>query len=246
MATKQRLDRLLVERGLASSRGEAQALIMAGRVFRGEQRLDKSGTCVPTDAPLEVRGRPHPWVSRGGVKLIGALDHFGLDPAGRVALDVGASTGGFTDVLLTRGAAKVYAVDVGRGQLAWKLREDPRVVVLEGVNARYLGAGEVPEPVAAVVCDASFIGLETVLPAPLALAEPGAWLVALIKPQFEAGRARVGKGGIVRDVAVREAVRERISGWLDGRDGWRVIGAIESPITGADGNVEFLLAAALK
>ena len=245
MATKQRLDRLLVERGLASSRGEAQALIMAGRVFRGEQRLDKSGTSVPTDTPLEVRGRPHPWVSRGGVKLIGALDRFGLDPAGRTALDVGASTGGFTDVLLTRGAAKVYAVDVGRGQLAWKLREDPRVVVLEGVNARYLGAAEVPEPVTAVVCDASFIGLETVLPAPLALAEPGAWLVALIKPQFEAARADVGKGGIVRDVAVREAVCERISAWLDGRDGWRVIGAVESPIAGADGNVEFLLAATL-
>ncbi len=246
MAAKQRLDRLLVERGLASSRGEAQALIMAGRVFRGEQRLDKSGTSVPTDTPLEVRGRPHPWVSRGGVKLIGALDHFGLDPAGRTALDVGASTGGFTDVLLTRGAAKVYAVDVGRGQLAWKLREDPRVVVLEGVNARYLGASEVPEAVAAVVCDASFIGLETVLPAPLALAEPGAWLVALFKPQFEAGRARVGKGVIVRDAAVRDEVRERIRAWLDGRKGWRVIGAIESPITGADGNVEYLLAATLK
>ncbi len=246
MAAKQRLDRLLVERGLASSLGEAQALIMAGRVFRGEQRLDKSGTSVPTDTPLDVRGRPHPWVSRGGVKLIGALDHFGLDPTGRIALDVGASTGGFTDVLLARGAAKVYAVDVGRGQLAWKLREDPRVVVLEGVNARYLGASEVPEPVAAVVCDASFIGLETVLPAPLALAEPGAWLVALIKPQFEADRADVGKGGIVRDVAVREAVRERISAWLDRREGWRVIGAIDSPITGADGNVEYLLAAALK
>ncbi len=246
MAAKQRLDRLLVERGLASDLAEARALIMAGRVFRGEQRLDKSGTGVPADTPLEVRGRPHPWVSRGGVKLIGALDHFGLDPTGRTTLDVGASTGGFTDVLLTRGAAKVYAVDVGRGQLAWKLRKDPRVVVLEGVNARYLGAGEGPEPVAAVVCDASFIGLETVLPAPLALAEPGAWLVALIKPQFEADRADVGKGGIVRDVAVREAVRVRISAWLDRREGWRVIGTIESPITGADGNVEYLLAATLK
>ncbi len=243
MAAKQRLDTLLVERGLASSRGEAQALIMAGRVFRGEQRLDKSGTSVPTDTPLEVRGRPHPWVSRGGVKLIGALDHFGLDPTGRIALDVGASTGGFTDVLLTRGAAKVYAVDVGRGQLAWKLREDPRVVVLEAVNARYLGPDEVPEPVAAVVCDASFIGLETILPAPLALAEPGAWLVALIKPQFEAGRENVGKGGVVRDPAVRREVCDRIGAWLDARPGWRVLGLVESPITGADGNVEYFIAA---
>ena len=242
-ATKSRLDRLLVERGLAESRARAQALVMAGRVFAGARRLDKPGTLVAADSPLEVRGRDHPWVSRGGVKLAHALDRFAIDPARTVALDLGASTGGFTDVLLARGAARVYAVDVGRGQLAWKLRQDPRVVVLEDVNARHLGRDEVPEPVDLIVCDASFIGLETVLPAPLALAAPGAWLVALIKPQFEAGRENVGKGGVVRDPAVRREVCDRIRAWLGVRPGWRVLGLVESPITGADGNVETFIAA---
>ena len=242
---KLRLDQVLVDRGLVESRARAQALVMAGKVFSGERRLDKPGVRLAADAPLSVRGPDHPWVSRGGLKLAHALDHFGIAPAGAVALDVGASTGGFTDVLLACGAARVYAVDVGRGQLAWKLRQDPRVVVLEGVNARHIGRADVPEPVQLIICDASFIGLETVLPAPLALAAPGARLVALIKPQFEAGRARVGKGGVVRDAAVRAEVCARIRAWLDDRPGWRVVGLTESPITGAEGNVEYLIAARL-
>ncbi len=243
MAEKPRLDQLLVDRGLAGSRARAQALVIAGKVFSGARRLDKPGTKLAANTPLEVRGPDHPWVSRGGVKLAHALDHFAIDPKGLVALDVGASTGGFTDVLLARGAAKVYAVDVGRGQLAWTLRQDARVVVLEGVNARYLTGAEVPEPIGIIVCDASFIGLETVLPAPLALAGRDAWLVALIKPQFEAGRGKVGKGGVVRDAEVRRDVCERIRAWLAARPGWRVAGLTESPITGADGNVEYLIAA---
>ncbi len=221
---KLRVDELLVARGLAENRTRARALVMAGRVFSGERRVDKSGAKIPADSALEVRGPAHPWVSRGGVKLAHGLDHFGLGLDGATVLDVGASTGGFTDVALARGAARVYAVDVGRGQLAWKLRQDRRVVVLEGVNARYLSDTEVPEPVDAIVCDASFIGLETVLPAPLALAAADGWLVALIKPQFEAGPERVGKGGVVRDPSVRREVCERIHGWLDGRPGWSVVG----------------------
>ena len=241
--TKARLDQLLVDRDLAESRARAQALVMAGKVFSGETRLDKPGTKIAGDTPLEVRGPDHPWVSRGGLKLAHGLDHFAIDPAGAGALDVGASPGGFTDVLLARGAARVYAVDVGRGQLAWRLRQDARVVVLEGVNARYLSVAEVPEPVDLMVCDASFIGLATVLPAPLALAAPGARLVALIKPQFEAGPDKVGKGGVVRDGLVRDEVCARIGAWLDGLPGWRVLGLTESPITGAAGNVEYLIAA---
>jgi len=190
-----------------------------------------------------VRGKPHPWVSRGGVKLAHGLDHFDIDPGGRICLDVGASTGGFTDVLLTRGAARVYAVDVGRGQLDWRLRQDERVIVLEGVNARYLTSEQVPEAVELVVCDVSFIGLQTVLPAALALAVQGAVLIALIKPQFEVGRGRVGKGGVVSDPALHAEVRESISGWLGALAGWRVTGQTESPIQGPKGNREFLIAA---
>ncbi|MGE0723409.1 MAG: TlyA family RNA methyltransferase [Alphaproteobacteria bacterium] len=242
-AATERLDQLLVDRGLAESRARAQALVLAGKVFRGEQRLDKPGTRIALDTPIEVRGELHPWVSRGGLKLVAALDRFAIDPLGAIALDVGASTGGFTDVLLARGAARVYAVDVGHGQLAWKLRQDPRVVVLERTNARHLTAAEVPDPVDLVVCDASFIGLETVLPAPLALAAPGAALVALIKPQFEVGRARVGKGGIVRDPALHQEVCDRIRGWIDGLPGWRTVGIVDSPVLGADGNREFLICA---
>jgi 23S rRNA (cytidine1920-2'-O)/16S rRNA (cytidine1409-2'-O)-methyltransferase len=197
---------------------------------------------VPADRPLEVRGADHPWVSRGGLKLAHALDHFAIDPGGLVVLDVGASTGGFTDVALARGAKKVYAVDVGHGQLAWKLRNDPRVVVLERTNARHLTAGDVPEPVDLVVCDASFIGLETVLPAPLALARLGARLVALIKPQFEVGKGRVGKGGVVRDPALHAEVCARIGAWLP-TQGWTVLGLTASPILGPEGNKEFLIAA---
>ncbi len=241
MPGKRRADQLLVERGLAESRARAQALILAGLVFAGERRIDKAGETLAPDAALEVRGRDHPWVSRGGVKLAHALDHFGIDPTDRVALDIGASTGGFTDVLLGRGARRVYAVDVGHGQLAWKLRQDPRVVVRERVNARRLTRDDIPEPVDIITCDASFIGLATILPAPLALAAGTAALVALVKPQFEAGREHVGTGGIVRDPAIRQAVCERIAAWIAAQPGWAVIGTVESPIAGADGNREFLL-----
>ncbi len=199
---------------------------------------------IVEDAALTVRGRDHPWVSRGGVKLAHALDQFDIDPAGLVCLDVGASTGGFTDVLLSRGAARVYAVDVGRGQLAWKLRVDPRVVLLERVNARHLTRDLIPEAIDLIVCDVSFISLTLVLPPAFALAAPGARLIALIKPQFEAGRAQVGKGGIVRDPDVRREICERISAWVAAQPGWRVAGLIDSPIAGADGNQEYLLAAA--
>lgn len=240
---KLRADQLLVDRGLAESRSRAQALILAGLVFVGERRVGKAGDLLVITAELSVRGRDHPWVSRGGVKLTHALDHFSIDPAGGVALDVGASTGGFTDVLLSRGVARVYAVDVGHNQLAWKLRQDPRVVVLERVNARALGSEQVPELVDLIVADVSFISLIQVLPAALALAAPVATLVALIKPQFEAGREQVGKGGIVRDPAVRQQVCARVESWLAGQAGWQVLGLIESPIAGADGNIEFLIAA---
>ena len=217
---------------------------MAGLVFADDRRVDKPGQRLERDCALRVKGQDHPWVSRGGLKLVGGLDHFGIDPAGLVCLDVGASTGGFTDVLLSRGAARVTAVDVGHGQLAWKLRQDPRVIVLERVNARYLTRDQVPEPVDLLVCDASFIGLETLLPAPLALCAPGARLIALIKPQFEVGKGEVGKGGVVRDPALHDAVCQRIDGWLGEQPGWRVLGLSESPITGPEGNREFLIAAA--
>ncbi len=239
----QRLDALLVARGLAESRTRAQALIMAGLVFSGERRLDKPGRQVDEAAPLSVRGRDHPWVSRGGVKLAHGLDVFGLETGGRVCLDIGASTGGFTDVLLARGAARVYAVDVGRGQLAWRLRTDPRVVVLERTNARFLNSEQVSEPVNALVCDASFIGLATVLPAPLSLCAEGAWAAALIKPQFEAGREAVSRAGVVGDPAVRDAVCNKVRTWFDGLAGWRVRGVTESPISGPAGNIEYLIAA---
>jgi 23S rRNA (cytidine1920-2'-O)/16S rRNA (cytidine1409-2'-O)-methyltransferase len=242
-ADRPRLDQALVDRGLAESRSQAQALVMAGKVFSGSQRLDKPGHRIAEDQPIEVRGPPHPWVSRGGLKLAHGLSHFEIDAEGCTALDVGASTGGFTDVLLSEGAAHVYAVDVGRGQLAWKLRQDARVTVLEGVNARYLTNDQVPEPIDLVVCDASFIGLELALPAALALARPGAHLIALIKPQFEVGKGRVGKGGVVRDPALHEEVKTRIRAWLGETMGWRVLGVTESPIRGPEGNVEFLIAA---
>ncbi len=240
---KQRADLALVARNLAESRSKAQALIIAGKVYSGARRIDKPSEPVAADATLEVRGPDHPWVSRGGVKLAHALDHFAIEPTGLVCLDIGASTGGFTHVLVARGAARVHAVDVGHGQLAWALRNDPKVVVLERTNARYLTHAQVPEPVHLIVCDTSFIGLETVLPAPLALAAPGARLVALIKPQFEVGKGRVGKGGVVRDKALHTEVCARISGWLEGLPGWRVMGVTESPIRGPEGNVEFLIAA---
>ena len=241
---KRRLDVALVERGLVGSRAKAQALILAGAVFSGDRRLDKAGRLVDRDTALEVRGRPHPWVSRGGLKLEKGLDAFAIPADGRTAVDIGASTGGFTDVLLARGARLVHAVDVGRGQLAWKLRRDPRVVVMEGVNARHLTdaqlGGAAPD---LIVCDASFIGLATVLPASLSLAAPGAHLVALIKPQFEAGRGGVGKGGVVRDPEVHRRVCRNVRAWLEDLGGWRVLGLTESPVRGADGNAEFLIGA---
>jgi len=243
MTDKCRVDALLVEQGLVDSRTKAQALVLAGRVFTGETRLDKPGHSIASDTPLTVRGGEHPWVSRGGRKLAHGLEHFAIEAAGRICLDVGASTGGFTDVLLQSGASKVYAVDVGRGQLDWSLRNNPNVVVLEGVNARYLEPSIVPEPPSLIVCDASFIGLETLLPAPLSLAALGATLVALIKPQFEVGRGRVGKGGVVRDPALHDEVCSRIRNWLEDTMGWCVLGITESPITGPKGNKEFLIAA---
>jgi 23S rRNA (cytidine1920-2'-O)/16S rRNA (cytidine1409-2'-O)-methyltransferase len=240
MSRKQRLDQLVVERGLAESRAKAQALILAGAVWSGDRRLDKPGHPLAADAPLELKGRDHPWVSRGGVKLAHALDAFGIDPAGRIALDIGASTGGFTDVLLQRGAARVYAVDVGHGQLAWKLRQNERVVVLERLNARNLTREHVADAPSLVVCDASFIGLELVLPAGLGLAAPDAELIALIKPQFEVGKGQVGKGGVVRDAALHDEVCQRIIVWLTA-SGWPVAGLTPSPILGPEGNKEFLV-----
>ena len=245
MATKVRADQLLVQRGLAESRTRAQALILAGNVFCGDRRVAKAGDLLAEHAALVVKGRDHPWVSRGGVKLDHGLSHFGFDVAGAIALDVGSSTGGFTDVLLTRGTAKVYAVDVGTNQLAWKLRNDPRVVVHEKTNARTLDSAIVPEPVDVVVCDASFIALSKVLGAALDLAKPRAKLVALIKPQFEAGRGEVGKGGVVRDPETHQRVCDEAAEWIASR-GWDVLGVTPSPITGPEGNIEFLLGAVKK
>jgi 23S rRNA (cytidine1920-2'-O)/16S rRNA (cytidine1409-2'-O)-methyltransferase len=240
--TKMRADQLLVDRGLVENRAKAQALVLAGLVFSGERKIGKAGQALAADAPLEVRGKEHPWVSRGGIKLAHALDHFGWDVAGAVALDVGASTGGFTDVLLQRGAAKVFAVDVGTNQLAWKLRQDPRVIVHEQTNARYLTSDIVNEPVDLIVCDASFISLAKVLDTALGFAKPGGRLIALIKPQFEAERGEIGKGGVVRDPAVHARVCAAAAAWVAAR-GWTVEGVVASPITGPEGNVEFLLAA---
>jgi 23S rRNA (cytidine1920-2'-O)/16S rRNA (cytidine1409-2'-O)-methyltransferase len=241
-AARHRADQLLVERGLAESRTRGQALVLAGLVFSGETRIAKPGQAMRADAPLEVRGRDHPWVSRGGVKLAHALDHFALDPSGAVAMDIGSSTGGFTDVLLSRGAAHVLAVDSGTNQLAWKLRQDPRVTVLEQTSARVLTPDLITAPCTWVVCDASFISLRKVLETPLKLAEPDCQLVALIKPQFEVGRSEVGKGGVVRDPALHERVCSEVRDWLEG-EGWQVEGIVPSPITGPEGNIEFLISA---
>ncbi len=243
---KARADQLLVDRGLVESRSRAQALILAGKVYSGDRRVEKAGQPMAEDAPLDVKGQDHPWVSRGGLKLSHGLEAFGFSPAGLVCLDVGASTGGFTDVLLTQGAAKVHAVDVGHGQLAWKLRSDARVVVHEKTNARHLTAAQVSDPIGALVCDASFIGLATLLPAPLSLCVPGAWAVALIKPQFEAGPGQVGSKGVVRDPAVHREVCDRVVAWWSALPGWRVLGVSESPITGPEGNREFLIGAAFE
>ncbi|QFT78305.1 TlyA family RNA methyltransferase [Erythrobacter sp. THAF29] len=239
---KKRVDHLLVERGLAESRTRAQALIMAGTVFSGETKIEKPGQQIAEDAPLEVRGRDHPWVSRGGIKLAHAIEHFGLDPEGAIAMDIGSSTGGFTDVLLTNGAAHVFAVDSGTNQLAWKLRQDDRVTVLEQTSARILTRDHITRECNWVVCDASFISLAKVLERPLELAARECRLVALIKPQFEVAREEVGKGGVVRDPALHERVCGEVREWLEGLD-WDIDGIVESPITGPQGNVEFLISA---
>ncbi|HEX3984730.1 MAG TPA: TlyA family RNA methyltransferase [Acidisoma sp.] len=240
---RQRADRLLVERGLVESLARAQALIMAGQAYVGTQRIGKAGDLIAVDGALSLKGQDHPWVSRGGLKLAHGLAHFGFSAEGRIGLDVGASTGGFTDVLLANGAARVYAVDVGHGQLAWKLRSDSRVVVLEKTNARLITASKVPEPVQALVCDASFIGLRSVLPAPLALCARGAWAIALIKPQFEASTSEIGPRGVVTDPAVRARYCANIEAWWKTLPGWTVDGITESPITGPEGNHEYLIGA---
>ena len=242
MPKKTRLDQLLVLRDLAPSRTRAQALIMAGVVFSGETKMMKPGQQLAEDAPLEVRGRDHPWVGRGGIKLAHAIDHFGLDPSGVTAMDIGSSTGGFTDVLLSKGAAHVFAVDSGTNQLAWKLRQDERVTVLEQTSARILTPDHIDRPCSWVVCDASFISLEKVLERPLELAAPQARVVALIKPQFEVGREEVGRGGVVRDPALHQRTCDNVRGWLEAAD-WDVEGIVESPIKGPEGNVEFLISA---
>jgi len=242
MKGKTRVDQLLVERELVESRSRAQALILAGLVFSGDRKVEKAGQALANDAPLEVRGRDHPWVSRGGVKLAHGLAHFGWDVTDMVAMDVGSSTGGFTDVLLTNGAARVYAVDSGTNQLAWKLRSDPRVIVHEQTSARILTADHIPEPIDVIVCDASFISLAKVLETPLSFAAPDARLLALIKPQFEARREEVGKGGVIRDPDVHSRVCNEVAEWLRGKN-WQAAGIETSPITGPEGNVEFLIAA---
>ena len=240
--SKHRVDQMLVERGLAESRTRAAALVLAGIVYSGETKLAKPGQTLLADAPLEVRGRDHPWVSRGGIKLAHALEHFGLDPAGVTAMDIGSSTGGFTDVLLSKGAEHVFAVDSGTNQLAWKLRQDPRVTVLEQTSARILTAAQIDRACSWVVCDASFIALSKVLAVPLGLAAMPCRLVALIKPQFEVGRAEVGKGGVVRDPELHARVCGEVQDWLE-QSGWQVQGITESPIKGPEGNVEFLISA---
>ena len=235
--SKTRADVLLVERGLAESRERAQALIMEGVVFTPAGKVAKSGALLANDIEVEVRGRL-PYVSRGGIKLAHALDEFGLDPSGLVALDVGASTGGFTDCLLQRGAARVYAVDVGHGQLAYTLRRDPRVVCYEKLNARL--PFDLPEPVDLLVIDVSFISLTLALPQPLTHLRPGGTVVALVKPQFEARRGEVGRGGVIRDDALRDDILMRVEQWLSARDDLELLNTIPSPITGDAGNHEFL------
>lgn len=243
MSEKRRIDVLLVEQGLCDSRSRAQSLIKGGLVYAGETQILKPGEVIAPDTVLRLEGQDHPWASRGGLKLVAALEHFKINPAGMTCLDVGASTGGFTDVLLTNGAARVYAVDVGSNQLVQRLRADSRVVNLEHTNARMLNPKFIEEPIDLVVCDASFIGLETVLPAPLSLTKPQAHLVALIKPQFEVGKGRVGKNGVVKEPHLHREVCERIERWLDSLPGWRVLGITDSPIEGPAGNREFLIAA---
>ncbi len=240
---KIRADQAVVGQGLAASRTRAQALILAGKVLANDTRIDKAGQMIAKDAMLRLKGKDHPWVSRGGLKLAHGLDYFEIDAAGSVVIDVGASTGGFTDVVLTAGAKKVYAVDVGHGQLDWKLRNDKRVVVMERTNARHLTRDDIADEIDLIVCDASFISLKTVLPGAMSLAAAKAHMIALIKPQFEVGKGEVGKKGVVRDPKLHQQVISNVSDWLADADGWRVLGVVESPITGPEGNFEFLIGA---
>jgi len=237
-ADKVRLDQLLVARGLVESREKAQALILAGQVLVGGQKSDKPGHAFPNDCQVDVLERM-PYVSRGGLKLAAALEHFSIDVTGSICLDVGASTGGFTDCLLQRGAARVWAIDVGHGQFDWKLRNDARVVVEEGVNARHLKAGDYPQKFDLAVCDASFISTTLLIPAMVPLLAPDGRMVILVKPQFEVGREQVGKGGIVRDPELHRAACDRVRGAVEALG--FVTGIMESPILGAEGNREFLL-----
>jgi 23S rRNA (cytidine1920-2'-O)/16S rRNA (cytidine1409-2'-O)-methyltransferase len=240
---KMRLDRILVERGLAVTRSRAADLIRLGAVSVEGQPARKPGALIEPGARLMVEAQASPFVSRGGLKLAAALDAFGLDPQGRIALDIGASTGGFTEVLLARGAKRVFAVDVGRDQLHAKLREDPRVVALEGTDARRLDAGIVAGPVGAIVADVSFISLTKALPAALRLAAPSAWLVALVKPQFEVGRDAISKGGIVREAQARAKAVAEVRAFIDATPGWKVFAEMPSPIPGGSGNEEVLIGA---
>ena len=233
----------MVDRGLASSRSRAQSLIMAGKVYSDTKRLDKSGVQFNEDLIIELKGEDYPWVSRGGVKLEYGIKAFGLDVLDSVCLDIGASTGGFTHVLLKNGAQRIYAVDVGHGQLAWEIRNNDRVVVIERFNARYLTLNEIPEKIDFICCDASFIGLKTILPAALQLASSGAHLLALIKPQFEVGKEHVGRTGVVQDISLHQSVCRDISDWLTNIKNWRVLGIEQSPIKGPKGNIEFLILA---
>jgi 23S rRNA (cytidine1920-2'-O)/16S rRNA (cytidine1409-2'-O)-methyltransferase len=237
-----RADQFLVEKGHAASRSEAQAAIRAGLVKVDGQVLAKPSKNITDGVAIEY-SKPHPYVSRGGVKLAAALDHFDLSPEGLVCLDIGASTGGFTEVLLAGGATRVYAVDVGHGQMHSRISRDPRVTVRDGVNARDLSPARVPEAPQAIVADVSFIGLKLALPPALDMAAPGAWLVALIKPQFEVGRVWIGKGGVVRDAEMQKEAVADIKQFIASQSRWSVIGHIESPIQGGDGNREFLIAA---
>jgi 23S rRNA (cytidine1920-2'-O)/16S rRNA (cytidine1409-2'-O)-methyltransferase len=240
---KKRLDRLLVDKGLAATRSRAADLIRRGAVSVDGEPALKPGLLLADEASLAVSPGASPFVSRGGLKLAAALDAFGLDAKGRLVLDIGASTGGFTEVLLARGAARVFAVDVGHGQLHKRLRADPKVVVLEGSDARSLDAELIPDPVTAIVADVSFISLTKALPAALGLAAPGSWLVALVKPQFEAGRAAVGKGGIVRDAEARADAVAAVRAFIDAMPGWSVFAEMPSPIPGRSGNEEVLIGA---
>ena len=237
-----RADLFLVEKGHAASRSEAQAAIRAGLVKVDGEVLEKPSKTVADGAAIEYR-KPHPFVSRGGVKLAAALDHFQLSPEDRICLDIGASTGGFTEVLLMGGASKVYAIDVGHGQMHPRIQRDKRVIAKDGINARDLSPAHLPEAPSGLTIDVSFIGLQLALPPAMAMAAAGAWLVALVKPQFEVGRDWVGKGGIVRDTEAQMQALTDIKAFIGAQSRWSVIGSIESPITGGEGNKEFLIAA---